>query len=50
MYDSLSISIQDFATSSLHGEVMREEAISPVVEEEDLEQYKIVERRRWEHR
>ena len=45
---------QDFATSSLHGEVVREEAIGPVpvaVEEgEDLEQYQIVERRRWEQR
>ena len=46
--------VQDFATSSLHGEVVREEAIGPVpvaVEEgEDLEQYQIVERRRWEQR
>ena len=50
--NSLYVSTQDFATSSLHGEVMREEAISPMVGEEDLqlEQYKIVERRRWEHR
>ena len=50
--NSLYISMQDFATSSLHGEVMREEAIGPMVGEEDLqlEQYKIVERRQWEHR
>ena len=43
--------VQDFATSSLHGEVVREEAIGPVQvavgEGEDLEQYQIVERRSW---
>ena len=50
--NSLYVSTQDFATSSLQGEVMREGAISPMVGEEDLqlEQYKIVERRQWEHR
>ena len=32
------IELQDFTTSSQHGEVMREEAISPVEgEEEDLQ-------------
>ena len=46
--------VQDFATSSLHGEVVREEAIEPVPAAlgggGDLEQYQIVERRQWEHR
>lgn len=43
--------VQDFATSSLRGEVVRDEAIGPVqVELEDLEQYQIVERKRWEQR
>ena len=44
--------MQDFATSSLHCEVVREDAVGLVSAalEEDLEQYQIVERRRWEHR
>ena len=45
--------MQDFATSSLHGEVVQEEAIGPEVavgEGEELEQYQIVERRCWEQR
>jgi len=46
--------VQDFSTSSLHGEVVREEAIGPVPvavdEGEHLVQYQIVERRRWEQR
>ena len=46
--------VQDFATSSLHGEVVREEATEPVQAAlgggGDLEQYQIVERRQWEHR
>jgi len=52
--------VQDFATSSLYGEVVREEASEPgsgrkpldltVGGEEHLEQYQIVERRRWEQR
>ena len=50
----VSLFVQDFATSSLHGEVVRETATGPVpvpVEEgEVLEQYQIVERRRWEQR
>ena len=45
---------QDFAMSSLHGEVLREEAIEPVPAAldggGDLEQYQIVKRRQWEHR
>ena len=46
--------MQDFATSSLHCEVMREDTVGLVPgalgRGEDLEQYQIVERRRWEHR
>ena len=43
---------QDFATSSLHGEVVREEEQVPAAlgGGGDLEQYQIVERRQWEHR
>ena len=42
---------RDFATSSLQGEVARENLESMVVadeEEENLEQYQIAGRRRWE--
>lgn len=43
--------VQDFATSSLRGEVVRDEAIGPIqVKLKDLEQYQIVERKRWEQR
>ena len=46
--------MQDFATSSLQCEVVRQEAVELVPaalgKGEDLEQYQIVERRRWEHR
>ena len=41
---------QDFSTSSLRGEVAKEN--EEVIEEEgeDLEQYQIVERKQWEQR
>ena len=44
--------MQDFATSSLHCEVMREDTVGlvPAALGEDLEHYQIVEQRRWEHR
>ena len=50
--DFFCIHMQDFATSSLHCEVAREDAVGlvPAALGEDLEQYQIVERRRWEHR
>jgi len=46
--------VQDFATSSLHGEVVQEKADGPVpvaVEKgDDLKQYQVVEHRCWEQR